>query len=149
MDFFGETQALLVALESSGARYAVAGAVALAIHGAPRATADVDLLVPAEDVGLVLEAAQRLGFDVPAMPMRFSDGMEVRRVSKADGDELLTLDLLLVDEKLAPVFQDRIRLTTDFGPVWVVSRSGLIQMKRRAGREQDLADVRRLEELDR
>jgi hypothetical protein len=31
----------------------------------------------------------------------------------------------------------------------VLSRRGLIEMKARSGREQDLADIRRLEELDR
>jgi len=31
----------------------------------------------------------------------------------------------------------------------VVSREGLIRMKAWAGRDQDLADIRRLEELDR
>jgi len=29
-------------------------------------------------------------------------------------------------------------------PLWVVSREGLVQMKRLAGRTQDLADIERL-----
>jgi hypothetical protein len=38
---------------------------------------------------------------------------------------------------------------TAAGDIWAVSRSGLIAMKAAAGRDQDLADIRRLEELDR
>jgi hypothetical protein len=34
-------------------------------------------------------------------------------------------------------------------PVWVISREALIQMKVAAGRTGDLADVERLEDLDR
>ena len=47
------------------------------------------------------------------------------------------------------LFASRERVATERGAVWVVSREGLIQMKAWAGREQDLADIRRLRELDR
>ena len=62
---------------------------------------------------------------------------------------MLTLDLLLVNENLEPVWASRERVATERGDVWVVSRHGLIEMKAWAGREQDLADIRRLRELDR
>jgi hypothetical protein len=149
LDLFEETVALLGELERRGAPYAIAGAVALAIHGAPRATTDIDLLVPAADLEAVLDAARVRGFAIEAFPMRFSDGLEVRRVVRAEGPESLTLDLLLVDRNLEPVWASRQRVVTDRGDFWVVSREGLIQMKAWAGREQDLADIRRLRELDR
>jgi hypothetical protein len=149
MDLFEEMRALLIELEQRGAQYALAGAVALAIHGVPRATTDIDLIVPEDAVDLVLDVARGHGFDVPAMPMKFSDGMEVRRVSKIEGEETLTLDLLLVNDNLQPIWADRIQVETEFGPVWVVSRNALIQMKSWAGRDQDHADIRRLQELDR
>ena len=44
--------------------------------------------------------------------MRFSDGLEVRRSSKADATVMLTLDLQLVNENLEPVWASRER-----GPV--------------------------------
>jgi hypothetical protein len=149
LDLFEETVALLGELERRGAAYAIAGAVALAIHGAPRATTDIDLLVPAADLEAVLDVARARGFAIEAFPMRFSDGLEVRRVVRAEGPESLTLDLLLVDRNLEPVWASRQRVVTDRGDFWVVSRDGLIQMKAWAGREQDLADIRRLRELDR
>jgi hypothetical protein len=148
IDLFDETMALLTELERHGVPYAVAGALALAIHGVPRATTDIDLLVRRDDVEAILEVAKARGFRVQALPMRFSDGLEVRRSSKVEATLMLTLDLLLVNENLEPVWASRERVATDHGEVWVVSRQGLIDMKAWAGREQDLADIRRLRELD-
>ena len=149
IDLFDETMGLLAELERHGVPYAVAGALALAIHGVPRATTDIDLLVRRDDVEAILEVARARGFRVQAFPMRFSDGLEVRRSSKVDATVMLTLDLLLVNENLEPVWASRERVATERGDVWVVSRQGLIEMKAWAGREQDLADIRRLRELDR
>jgi hypothetical protein len=149
IDLFDETMGLLAELERHGVPYAVAGALALAIHGVPRATTDIDLLVRRDDVEATLEVARARGFRVQALPMRFGDGLEVRRSSKVDATVMLTLDLLLVNENLEPVWASRERVATERGDVWVVSRQGLIEMKAWAGREQDLADIRRLRELDR
>lgn len=149
LDLYEELNALLAALAAEQVPYAVAGAVALAIHGAPRATTDIDLLVPPQEVERAQAVARGRGFTLEALPMRFADGMEVRRSSKVAGEETLTLDLLLVDANLQEVWRTRERLTTEQGEVWVVSRDGLIRMKTWASREQDLADIRRLQELDR
>ena len=149
LDLFEETVGLLGDLERRTIPYAVAGALALAIHGVPRATTDIDLLVRPEDVDALLSVARARGFGIEALPMRFSDGMEVRRVTKAEGADLLTLDLLLVNRNLEPVWASRERVPTQRGDFSVVSRHGLIQMKAWAGRAQDLADIQRLQELDR
>lgn len=149
LSLFEETVGLLTDLERRGIPYAVAGAVALAIHGVPRATTDLDLLVDPRDLDALLGVARARQFGIEALPMRFSDGMEVRRVTKVDGAEMLTLDLLLVNPNLEPVWTSRERIPTERGEFWVVSRQGLIQMKAWAGREQDLADIVRLRELDR
>ena len=149
LSLFEEAVGLLTDLERRGIPYAVAGAVALAIHGVPRATTDLDLLVDPRDLDAVLGVARARQFGIEALPMRFSDGMEVRRMTKVDGAEMLTLDLLLVNPNLEPVWTSRERIPTERGEFWVVSRQGLIQMKAWAGREQDLADIVRLQELDR
>ncbi len=149
LDLFEETVGLLSDLERQGVPYAVAGAVALAIHGIPRATTDIDLLVRPLDLDAVLGVARARRFGIEALPMKFSDGMEVRRVTKTEGADMLTLDLLLVNQNLESVWRSRERVFTERGEIWVVSREGLIQMKAWAGREQDLADIRRLRELDR
>lgn len=149
LDLYEETMALLSALDAALVEHALAGGVALAVHGAPRATTDVDLLVRPEALEAALQVAAARGFTLRALPMKFSDGLEIQRVTKVAGDESLTLDFLLVNPNLHPVWTGRVRLTTEAGGIWVVSREGLIQMKAWAGREQDLADIKRLEELDR
>lgn len=148
LDLWQETRNLLQALADTD--YAVVGAVALAVHGVPRATTDIDLLVRPEDVPDVLAKARAVGFTVEAFPMRFADGVEVRRTTKIDDDgDTLTLDLLLVDENLEPIWETRLRVEADVGDVWVISREALIKMKTWAGRERDIADIRSLDELDR
>lgn len=136
-------------LRERGVDYAIAGAVALAVHGAPRATTDIDLLVRPEDVDAALGVARARGFTLEALPMSFRDGLHVRRVSKIEGEETLTLDLLLVNANLEAVWASRRALGTSLGEVTVVSREALVQMKAWAGRQQDLADIERLRELDR
>jgi hypothetical protein len=144
-----EFDALIAELEAAGVDYALVGALAVAVWGAPRATTDIGLLVRAEDVPGALAAARKRGFVYEALPMHFSDGVEVRRVTKIEGGENLTLDLLLVNPQREPVWSSRSALPTEKGPVRVVSRDMLIRMKVAANRPQDLADVQRLQEADR
>lgn len=152
LDLYDELSQLVTALDEREIEYAIAGALALALHGAPRATTDIDLLVRPETVEEALEVARTRGFLLEAVPIRFSDGMKVRRLSKIETEEpheTLTVDFLLVDSNLEEIWASRRLLGSEFGGLWVISRDALIRMKTWAGREQDLADVRRLEELDR
>ena len=149
LDLFVEFKQLVGALDRGGVDHAVVGALAVAIHGAPRATTDIDLLLEPSSLDGALRVARDCGFAFPALPMKFRDGTEVRRVSKIEGGDTLTLDYLLVNESLASVWATRERLDTDFGAVTVVSREGLIRMKVAAGRPRDLGDVASLEEMDR
>jgi len=149
LDLFLETRRLLDALDEAGVEHAVAGAIALAVHGVPRATSDIDVLIPEDRLEAAIEAARASGFSHQALPMTFPDGMRIRRVTRIEGDETLTLDLLLVGPNLEEVWETRQRVPIEGGEMSVVSREGLIRMKAWAGRDQDLADIRRLEELDR
>ena len=143
-----EFTALIAALEKEHLDYAVAGGLAVAIWGAPRATTDIDLLVCRKDVARVLLVARGRGFDILANPMKFQDGSELCRATKFEAGEQLTLDLLLTDEQSA-FWETRERHPFGDGMVTVVSRDSLIQMKSAAARPQDIADVVKLRELDR
>jgi hypothetical protein len=90
--------------------YAICGGWAMAIHGLPRATIDIDLLVLTETLEKVWEIAQNLSYDVEGLPLHFHDGMiEIRRISKIDkqSKRLFTLDFLLVTEALEKVWKSR------------------------------------------
>jgi len=144
IDLAEEFQAVISVLAEHGIEYAVCGGLAMAIHGLPRATVDIDLLIRPEDEERVYAAVGSLEFR--ATPMHFDQGkMEIRRVSKFDpaGDTLM-LDLLLVTSAFEDVWRDRMRIESEFGPISVVSRRGLIELKsgRMSGVDQD--DIKRL-----
>ena len=144
---FDELKALLRQLESDQIEYALCGGLALAIHGLPRATVDIDLLIASEDWERLRDSAKEVGFNLPASPMHFGSGkVEIRRVSKIHGQEVLTLDALLVTPALEEIWASRHELPWENGKVWVVSRAGLIALKEISGRPQDLADIARLRE---
>jgi hypothetical protein len=143
-----EFTALIETLEAEHLEYAVAGGLALAIWGAPRATTDIDLLIRRGDLARALLIAKRLGFDIIANPMKFSDGTEMCRATKFDGAEQVTLDLLLTDEGHA-YWNTRERHPFGAGMLTVVSRDTLIQMKASAARPQDIADIAKLRDIDR
>ncbi len=147
MDLLAETESLLMALEQGGASYALAGGLALAVHGVVRATVDVDLLVPEEEIDRVTSIARGLGF-AASTELAFASGLRLRRLVKFAGEESLVLDLLRVDATSAEAFASRQRSSLGSVEFAVVSRSGLEALKLAAGRDQDLADVRRLRELD-
>jgi hypothetical protein len=144
IDLLEDFRALVSALEREGIEYAVVGALALAVHGFPRATKDIDLLIRKEDLGAVLRVAEPIGYRFPAEPMTFRDGMELQRVTKVAGGDHLTLDLLFVDDRLEGVWASRKRVQSQRGSITVISRDALVEMKARAGRPQDLADLERL-----
>ena len=150
MTLYEELRGVLDALDGEGVDYALIGALAVAVWGAPRATKDIDLLVQREDVDKALGAARGRGFTLEASPFEFKDGTELRRVSKMEPPgELLTLDLMIVDKNLRPAWESRTRLSFGGGQVSVVSRDALIAMKALAARPQDAMDIQNLKGIDR
>ncbi len=147
MDIHGELRALVALLDESGVEYALCGGLALAVHGLPRATLDIDLLVPPESLEKAKALASGLGYDLESGPMRLAGGaVEIHRVLKADpGDrETLTIDLLPVTAALAEVWAGREAVEWAGGRLAVVSREGLIAMKSLRKSGQDLDDIERL-----
>jgi hypothetical protein len=151
LDLFDEFVALVNALEVARLPYAVCGGLAMAIHGLPRATVDVDMLVPTDAADSLLETARKLGYSIPAEPMTFAGGaVEIRRVTKIDpsSGDILSLDLLLVTPALSDVWAGRKKIGWERGEVWVVSREGLVALKKLRGSGQDQDDIKRLQEDD-
>ena len=137
------------ALNDAGVPYALAGGLAVTVHGYPRLTKDIDLIIPPDAIEEALEAVGALGFTLPAAPMTFRKGQEgeqrIHRISRIEHEEVLTIDFMLAGAFLEDVWADREQYELDGIPIVVASRKGLIKMKRSAGRSQDLADLERLE----
>lgn len=145
---FDELKDLVELLEKHQVEYAVCGGLALAIHGFPRATFDIDLLIQPDSLDKAYEIAKGKGYDIRGLDMSFKErAVEIRRVSKVDAEgEILSLDLLLVTPKVQDVWETKEKYEWLDSELWIVSREGLIKMKELAGRNKDLIDLERLKD---
>ena len=92
-----ELQALAARLHAEEVPYALCGALALAVHGYPRATLDIDLLALNGSGERILQCGRASGFTLEAAPMQFVGGtVRIRRLSKAvpGNEDVLMLDVL-------------------------------------------------------
>ena len=130
---------LLAALDAEGADYLLIGGYALLAHGYPRATVDIDLLVPARrDAAVPIRRALLVLADRSAQelaPEWFEEGEGIRVA-----DEIV-VDLVFrtcgeTYESLKP-YQQTIDL--DGVPLRTVSLEGLLRTKQSA-RERDVED---------
>ena len=123
----------------------------MTIHGLPRATIDIDLMVLSDDLPQAWNIAVTLGYDVEGLPLHFADGaIEIRRISKVDKElkRLFTIDFLLVTDRLRDVWNERELIDWEDGKTWVVSKQGLITLKTISDRKQDLLDIEKLKSQD-
>lgn len=138
---------MLCALSGEGAEYLLAGAYAVAVHGVPRATGDLDIWVrpTAENARRVRAALTRFGSPVGDLSERdlvtpgtvFQIGVAPNRI-----DVMTSIDGVAFDDAWAAG-----RIVRVAGlDVPVLSRADLIRNKRATGWPQDLADAARLEE---
>ena len=103
MDLEQELRSVVVALAANQIQYALVGGLAVAVWGAPRATKDIDVLVPEIQLEPAKDAVRPLGYTLDAGLTDFSDGMTVGRVSKVKDGDLMTVDFLLVNANLQGV----------------------------------------------
>ena len=149
LDLYEELRSLIAALDEHEIEYALCGGIAMAIFGRARATVDIDLLIVAESLDEVIELAKALEYTVRGLDMSFAnDAIEIRRVSKIDQETgfVLSLDMLLVTPQIQEIWDSRVRADWEGGKLSVVSRDGLIALKKLGGRPQDFADISTLME---
>jgi hypothetical protein len=146
---YDELRSLITALDQHNIEYALCGGIAMAVHGRPRATVDIDMLVLTESLSGTLRIAEELGYTIRGLDMSFpKDIIEIRRVSKIDPVTrfVLTLDLILVTDSIRDVWNARVKASLESGRLTVVSKEGLITLKKMSGRPQDIADIAALQE---
>jgi len=133
---------LLSEFAEARVRFLVVGAYAMALHGRPRTTGDLDIWVDAEPANArrVFDALARYGapmvdvsredFEKPHLV--FQIGVVPNRV-----DVLTSLTAL----RFGDAWKRRRRAYYGSLPVWILSEGDLIRNKRSLGRPRDLADV--------
>ncbi len=150
-------------LQKNSIRYAVAGGVALVLHGVVRFTADLDLIVDLEPDNLerFVQAMGELGY-VPRNPVKAVDlldpaariqwkrdkGMEV--FSFVDPGQPMTLIDVFIEEKIpfGEIMNELVRVTAKGISIPVVSLAHLKRLKKAANRPQDIADIEAIESLE-
>jgi hypothetical protein len=139
---------MLQALSDEKVRFLLVGAYALAAHGFPRATMDMDIWVmpSPENADAVLRALHRFGAPIHNLAQEdlqqdgtvFQIGVAPRRI-----DIITSASGLQFEE----TYRRSLTVHIEGMEVHIPSIEDLIHNKRTTGRSQDLADVETLESL--
>ena len=141
---------LLVALADAGADFVVLGGHAVAFHGHPRATKDLDVLVRAEaaNAARVYRALAAFGAPLETFEVKEADfttyegvlqiGLPPRRI-----DILNRATGIRFEEAVASGES----IDIEGRKIPFIGREALLKNNRAAAREQDLADVKALESI--
>jgi len=141
---------LLLELCDANAQFVVLGGHAVAFHGHPRATKDMDLLVRATPDNAKRVYAALAAFGAPL------DTFDVTKKDFAGYDGVLQIGLLprridILNRADGITFDDAIAAGDGFDiegrTIPVIGLDALLKNKRAAGRAQDIADVEALEAL--
>ncbi len=132
-------------LQNHDVRYVVIGGIATILHGVPRTTFDLDILIKAtpDNVKKLLDALLDAGLGTAAL----TDVEDVLQNEITIFKDRVRIDVQTFTPGI--VFDEaweRKKLISYRGqPFFVVSKDDLIKSKRAAGRPVDLEDVRLLE----
>lgn len=143
MDIQAELRTIVAAFNGASIEYALCGGLAVAFHGYARFTKDIDILVPRDSLANALGVAANVGFLDSSGKILFPD-VELHRVLKIEESEYLILDLMVLSQNEDQAWNQKTWFDWEGLPICVVSTDGLVAMKRRAGRPQDLLDIKML-----
>jgi len=139
---------LLVLFNVHKVEYVVVGGYALAYHGVPRVTGDLDLLVKPdhENAGRILAALSE--FDFSSMQLTYADFTMPGNVVEL-GEPPVQIDIMtgLTGVSWKDVAAGKVRSCYGQTPICVIGKDGFVANKRALGRQRDLADLEAIGEL--
>lgn len=137
-------------LNARKVRFVIVGAHALAAHGQPRFTGDLDVLVEPTQSNSRKVLAVLHAFGFGSLKISQSDldrpGMVVRLGQAPVGIDILTS---ISGVSFATAWKNRVRARLGGVPVSVLSASDFMRNKRASGRPKDLLDIALLKQLKR
>ncbi len=139
---------LFAALNAAGAEFLIVGGYALAVHGFPRFTKDLDVWVRANDLNAqrVWEALDAFGApfgdlklnDLSSPGIIFQMGLPPNRIDIITGIDGV---------EFQAAWEHRVSSTYGDQPVVVIGLDELIQNKESTGRPQDVLDAKTLRQI--
>ena len=158
----GDVERVLSALNQAGVRYLVVGGIAVVLHGFLRTTRDLDLVIQleADNLRRALQSLKDLGYQpvVPVPLEAFADAA-IRESWIRDKNMVVfslwhperpgfQIDLFAAEPfDFQAVYGRALRVPLERTEATVIAARDLIDLKRQAGRSQDLADIEALEDL--
>lgn len=154
MNLYHELRKVIVALNHSNIDYALCGGLAVAFYGYSRFTRDIDILVRDDSLQDVQKLMFDIGFEEQHEPfllisetvrsLNQKSGMMLHRVVKIQASDLIVLDIMVIQKQDDSIFENKNWFDWEGIKICVISQPGLITMKRAAGRDQDLLDIKKL-----
>ena len=138
----------IASLNSNKVEYVIVGAYALAFHGRPRYTGDLDILVRAshDNAARLERAISDFGFAATGLSAAdFAVEGQVIQLGRAPNriDVLTSLTGVAFEE----VWEGRVQSVVDALSVCFIGKEALVKNKHATGRSQDRADLESLGEL--
>ena len=126
-------------------RYAVAGGLAVGLHGYVRATQDMDFLMHEQDVSKAEDTLLKLGYRANAGVQEFPRaGLTLKRLFRRlpREDDLMMVDLLIpTSARMQRVLEGATTVPFGKGSIRVVTAADLMTMKQLRGSAVDKADI--------
>jgi len=137
---------LFQCLNETGAKYLVVGAYAVIYHSEPRYTKDLDIWIEAtpENAQKVWDALVKFGAPLGDLTVNdLSDSDIIYQMGVIPNRIDIMMDIEGV--RFSEAWENRFASTYEDQPIYVLGRDDTIRAKRTSAREQDLLDVKRLE----
>ncbi len=151
---------LFTALKTHEINYLLVGGLAMNLHGVPRMTMDVDLVIALDsgNIAKLANLAKELGL-YPNVPVNLEDLADADKREALFAEKHLIALSLISNTPIIPTvdivihhplnfqkaFTRAVRRDISGTPVMLASIEDMIAMKKAAGRAQDLSDITHLE----
>lgn len=133
---------MLLCLTEEKVEFLIVDAYALAAHGLPRATSDIDILVKrdSEHAGCIMLAVAKFG--APTLHISEQDFMSPDMVVQF-GVEPCRIDLLtgISGVEFADAWQNKVTIEVDGIELYILSKADLLKNKSATNREKDKGDI--------
>jgi hypothetical protein len=133
-------------LNAHDVRYLIIGGYAVALHGHPRYTKDLDVWVDSSEENATRLVAALKEFGFTSLELKPDDFMESGQVIQL-GFPPNRIDLVTSADgvEFAECYATRVTVDLDDVPVQFISLDGLKKNKKASGRPQDFADLEALD----